>query len=735
MKTHFLYWKTLVVGLFVVASVGAQTPDVQTGNPYTSIADWNTTYNAGAYNEVIFSNTSASEGSREGCDVSSSKSTTIQLNSSDTQWLDVNVPSGGSSTFDRVVFMVVGNSSSTTGWDHQVWASESVPFDVSSAKKIDFHFYGYKSGFCTPIDLTMPTGTKSIRIYRRVKSTDNGDGTYTLGSGDNTGSGQTMNFHYFDVYLITGPKIIDFSVAGITADIIDHSAKTIHVTVPFAQDITSLLPTFTLAVGTSFVDPLDETTAKNFTSPVTYKVTDGNKTFDYIVTVDKIPADTNCNIKTLIIDGQVGNTEFKSKAVSGGALDSIIVTMPYSSYPYTALKPVMTTESALVSGISPDTSLVQNFSSPILYTVTAEDITKTKTYAVKVLRAAASTEKELLYFSLLPGKETVVFNKDTIRVTVALSEKTNLTSIVPDSIRISDLATISPLKTAALDFQDAANPVQYTVTSEGGSDSIYTIKLYYDDLAPVLTSSKPAVDGSDTLFSLAGVMKFGFNELIKKNETGTYNITITGGTMPATIGTVTVVDSLLKFNFSGLESLTEYTVTIPVGMFIDLYGNPSPEVKATFKTADAVLHEADLDYHTAMDADNFEVPAFISPATAYVASADVKASSKYQYGAYVLAPGDTLTITTDYVGQVTVNAIFYALGAGRSYTIGNSASFYTGMLQVYDNNGAYFSNTITTTTSPSDIYITNLSTSVGNLYIPFISIVKGSTPLNESCEE
>lgn len=700
--------------LSVVISAGAQSADVHTGGPYTSIADWSKTYNPGAYNEVIFSNAGATEGSREGCDASSStKTTTISLTSSDTQWLDVNVPSTAASTIAKLVFMVVGNSSSSTGWDHQVWASESVPFDVTKAKQIDFHFYGYKSGNCTPFDLAMPAGTKSIRIYRKTKSTANGDGTFTLGSGTSIGSGQTMHFHYFDVYLVTGPKIMNLSVAGTDADAIDHSAKTIHVTVPFATNLSSVLPAFTFAAGTTLVNAADATTPKDFTSPVSYQVTDGNKTATYTVTVTKAPASKLCSMETFTIPNQVGASQFKP--ASGGAKDSIIVTMPYSTPSFNGLVPTYTISPLATS--APASAVAQNFTTPFTYVVTAEDVTKKTEYVVRVQRATPSAACVILSISGFATLEKIDFDPASNTYTVRVPSGTPVSSLSP-AITFSNYSTNTGVPT------NYTTPQTITVTAEDGtSKKVYTIKVLVDNVPPVLTLSKPK--NGATNYGLAGMFTLVYSEPIKLGTGG--SITISGA---GVLGTVSVKDSIAKFPFSSLSKLTTYTLTIPSGAFTDVFGNPCAASTISFTTANDVLPKDSLAYASYMKGESFDVPAFISGqdgTVKYDPYADVKATTTTQYGAYVIPFGKKLTIKVENVDSISILASFYARGGNRSYTITTNADpllVSTGGIPNYDNNGDTLAlRYIKSTLNPTEIYITNTS-ATGDIYVPYVYISK-----------
>jgi alpha-tubulin suppressor-like RCC1 family protein len=84
----------------------------------------------------------------------------------------------------------------------------------------------------------------------------------------------------WEVVLNNAKSILFFNLAG-SGGVINETAGTIAVTVPFGTDITNLLPLFTYTGA-----GISPTSAQNFTNPVTYTVTatDGS-TKTYIVTV------------------------------------------------------------------------------------------------------------------------------------------------------------------------------------------------------------------------------------------------------------------------------------------------------------------------------------------------------------------------------------------------------------------------------------------------------------------
>lgn len=79
--------------------------------------------------------------------------------------------------------------------------------------------------------------------------------------------------------------MVSYTISG-QAGVIDALAKTISVIVPYGSDVTTLVPTYTVTSGSGF--PASGST-RDFTSPVTFTVTDGSVVNTYIVTVTVAP--------------------------------------------------------------------------------------------------------------------------------------------------------------------------------------------------------------------------------------------------------------------------------------------------------------------------------------------------------------------------------------------------------------------------------------------------------------
>ncbi len=160
---------------------------------------------------------------------------------------------------------------------------------------------------------------------------------------------------------------------------------------------------------------------------------------------------------TAVINGQ-------SKTISAAVPDGTIIT---------SLKPTLQlSEKAIV-----DQTGAKDFSSPIDYSVTAEDGTKAG-YKTTVF-IAPNNAKQLLSFAFknedneLYGDETITATIDEVNktITATVSYSANAALLTP-SIEVSPDASVSP------DIaQDFSNPVTYTVTAEDGTTVDYQVTL------------------------------------------------------------------------------------------------------------------------------------------------------------------------------------------------------------------------------------------------------------------
>jgi formylglycine-generating enzyme required for sulfatase activity len=234
------------------------------------------------------------------------------------------------------------------------------------------------------IDITVPYGTNVTSLTPTI--------TYT-GKSISPASGAAQDFSSPVTYTVTATNgspqayivtvtislssentITAFNVTSpVTATgVIDETANTIAITVPYGTNVTSLTPTITYT-GKS-ISPATGV-AQNFTSPVTYTVTAADSsTRAYIVTVMR----ESSNAKAITA------FNFASPAATGiinEAMHTIAVTIPIGT-DRTSLTPTIIYTGA---SISPASGVAQDFTSPVTYTVTDWNIpSQTQDYTVTV---------------------------------------------------------------------------------------------------------------------------------------------------------------------------------------------------------------------------------------------------------------------------------------------------------------------------------------------------------------
>lgn len=252
----------------------------------------------------------------------------------------------------------------------------------------------------------------------------------------------------------TENSITQFRLLGIDAIVSDGS---ISVTVPYGSDVTSIAPELT-HTGAN-IEP-DESEALNFSTAQTYTVTAANgDTRQYTVTVTIAPntAKTITSFELLGYAATIDGTD-------------ITLTLPYGSS-VTSVTPEITHTGV---SIEPEESEAQDFSQPVMYTVTAAD-SSTQTYTVTVT-VAKSDAREILTFTLAGVSGEVT--EGVITVTVPYG--TDLSGIAP-TITISGVS-VAPESGVAQDF---TAPVTYTVTADNMQTKEYDVTV---------TIAEPAID-------------------------------------------------------------------------------------------------------------------------------------------------------------------------------------------------------------------------------------------------
>jgi len=113
--------------------------------------------------------------------------------------------------------------------------------------------------------------------------------------------------------------------------------------------------------------------------------------------------------------------------------------------------------------ISPASDVVQDFTNPVIYTVTAADGVTQEDWTVSVTRALSS-ETDMFSFELAAQTGPALVNLSNHTISIEVESGTDITNLVP-TIVLSNGATSSPAIGSAVDFTE---PVIYTITAEDG---------------------------------------------------------------------------------------------------------------------------------------------------------------------------------------------------------------------------------------------------------------------------
>lgn len=131
--------------------------------------------------------------------------------------------------------------------------------------------------------------------------------------------------------------------------------------------------------------------------------------------------------------------------------------------------------------ISPLPDIPQDFSKPLIYTITAEDgSSQTYTVNVSVMKSSSKTIKSFTFNGFSPP---IIAKIDSLNYTIkaVLPPNSDISKLTP-TIIISERASISPNSGVSLDF---SKPVNFKVTAEDGTSIIYTATA--EVLNPMIT--------------------------------------------------------------------------------------------------------------------------------------------------------------------------------------------------------------------------------------------------------
>lgn len=333
---------------------------------------------------------------------------------------------------------------------------------------------------------------------------------YTVTAGDGT----TTKLWTITVTVQAGSnaaEIVTFDIPSQLSSTVNSAASTVDVVMPLGTNLTTLIPAITISTG-AVISPLSGV-SQDFTSAVLYTVSaeDGSTTKIWTISVT-IQANNQAEILTFDVPSQISSTV-------NSLASTVNIVMPFGTN-VTALIPTITISTGAT--VTPLSGVVQDFTSNVTYTVTAEDATTIKTWTVNVTVQAGSTAAEIITFDIA-GQTSSTVNSASSTVDIVMPSGTNVTALVP-TITISANATIAPNTGVSQDF---SLPVSYVVTAEDGTTTknwTVTVTVAKTTIVEWNFPNNPDDNIAD------GGITANLTKTIITNATGTVSYTNTGAT-------------------------------------------------------------------------------------------------------------------------------------------------------------------------------------------------------------
>src|SRR5690606_34183576 len=254
---------------------------------------------------------------------------------------------------------------------------------------------------------------------------------------------------------------------------INHATRKIAVEVEYGTNLTDLVAVFTLSAGASAkisgVAQVSGNTANDFTLPVTYTITaeDGTTVQNWVVTVSVAPSTEN-----EILEFGFGIPPQTGAATIDATNKTIDIELEYGT-DLTSLVAEFTLSdgaTAKAGDVVQESGVTANdFTSPVTYTVTAEDGVTVQDWIVTVAMTP-NTEAEILEFGfgIPPQTKEAVINPDTRTIEIEAESETDLTNLVATFL-LSEGATAKIGETeqvSGITQNDFSSLVTYTITAE-----------------------------------------------------------------------------------------------------------------------------------------------------------------------------------------------------------------------------------------------------------------------------
>ncbi len=327
-------------------------------------------------------------------------------------------------------------------------------------------------------------------------------------------------------------QLLSFQFVSIpgSAGVIDEATHSVSVTIPYSQDVTALVASFTLSpLSTARIGTVTQVTGSStndYTNTVTFTtVAENGSTRNYYITVNHAAIRTEKVISLFAfaglepaVEGVIDQTNF---TIALTVPFEVNVTNLVANFENSYLSTVTIGGVAQFSGLSSN-----NFEAAVIYTVTAEN-GSTQDYTVNVTKAAASTAAEITSYKLRYNGEEVD----------AVITGTSIAATVPYAWDINNLVAVFEISNFAISTVGGSVQVSGVTVNNFASNVTYAVMAQDVSVTKqfiVAVSQPPASQANDMLSfmfdaSLNGVL----NSLVVgifDNVNKTISLTVPYGT-------------------------------------------------------------------------------------------------------------------------------------------------------------------------------------------------------------
>ncbi len=349
-----------------------------------------------------------------------------------------------------------GNASGTTKIAVIMWGGSSSSQTATAEQLVTM--VG-NDGNCADnyTEINIPSGIKSVRLYRQIKKYDTT--SHSVSNGSNYGDGKTFFVADIDVTLVeTTPASTDATLAELKYDGTDvpgFDAGTTDYNVVLAANYTGVPAVTATANDTKATVSITPTTAVPGDASVLVRAEDGTTTKTYTIHFTKAAADEPC-ITSFVVGGVTATIDQANKTITAE--------LPLGSS-LTGLTPTVTGDN--IGSYTPQGA--QDFTNPVTYTVNNAANTKSATYTVTLTVEQPKSSDASLGSLTIGGQSITIVPGQTAYKVDAESG-----SVVP---QVSATAADTKAKVVCIQATSLTSTATVTITAEDGTTQTYTISF------------------------------------------------------------------------------------------------------------------------------------------------------------------------------------------------------------------------------------------------------------------